>query len=211
MQEKKILIIEDETSISNILEYKLKKAGYIVKTANTGKDGLVQLNNFNPDLTLLDLQLPDMTGFDICRHIKNNYQKPVIILTARNTHEAKNHGKEVGADDFITKPFDFNNLLVRIASILNTSPRKTKITSNIQVKKNTQPRNRQDQAYINEIAHELKTPLTIIMGFTQLLKAENSSSIELYQTAIDSIELESKNLLDATEKVISIAREGLLY
>lgn len=207
MQLKKILIIEDEISIANILKFKLEKADYITKSAKNGKDGLKQLSSFNPDLILLDLQLPDMCGFEICKKIKDNFQKPVIILTAKNTNESKKYGKKVGADDYITKPFNIDILLDRITTILETSSCCDKIAPSYKIQQTIQPTDLKNQVSINEIAHELKTPLTIILGYTQLLRAESNNSVELYQIALDNIELESRNLLDATEKVISLAKE----
>lgn len=114
MESNRILIIEDEKSISDILTYKLSKEGFNVKNVDTGHEGLNILTNFNPNLILLDIMLPDMSGFDICSEIKSKKDIPIIMLTARNDEIDINRGLEVGANEYITKPFDINELLVKI-------------------------------------------------------------------------------------------------
>lgn len=114
MEQHKILIIEDERSILEILTYKLNKEGYSVRSANTGREGLNVLNDFNPNLILLDLMLPDMSGFDICIEVKSKHNVPIIMLTARNDIFDRDRGLELGAREYITKPFDINELLTTI-------------------------------------------------------------------------------------------------
>jgi DNA-binding response OmpR family regulator len=114
----KILIIEDELSICDILSYKLKKEKYIVRYCTSGKEGLKQVESFKPNLILLDIMLPDMSGFDICKNITVNYNIPIIMLTARNDITDKLIGLELGADDYITKPFDIREVAARIKVVL---------------------------------------------------------------------------------------------
>ena len=118
MLKNKILIIEDEESICDILSYSLRKEGYFVKCAFNGSDGLKLIENFSPNLVILDLMLPDMSGFDICRKITVNYKIPIFMLTARNDIVDKVLGLELGADDYITKPFDIREVIARIKVIL---------------------------------------------------------------------------------------------
>lgn len=115
MEKKRILVVEDEYSINDGLTFALRKEGYEVRSAFNGKEALELVENFKPDLVLLDLMLPDMDGFDICKEIsKNSY---VIMLTARGEIFDKIVGLELGADDYIVKPFEIKEVLVRIKVI----------------------------------------------------------------------------------------------
>lgn len=115
MDKKRILVVEDEYSINDGLTFSLRKEGYDVRSAFNGKAALELVESFKPELVLLDLMLPDMDGFDICREIsKNTY---VIMLTARGEIFDKIVGLELGADDYIVKPFEMKEVLVRIKVI----------------------------------------------------------------------------------------------
>lgn len=115
MDRKRILVVEDEYSINDGLTFALRKEGYDVRSAFNGKEALELVENFKPDLVLLDLMLPDMDGFDICKEIsKNTY---VMMLTARGEIFDKIVGLELGADDYIVKPFEIKEVLVRIKVI----------------------------------------------------------------------------------------------
>ncbi|MBU3133202.1 response regulator transcription factor [Clostridium gasigenes] len=111
---KKILVIEDESYINDILTTALKSEGYLVRSAFNGAEARELLNTFNPNLTLLDVNLPDESGFDLCKFINNTYSIPIIMLTARNDVFDKVLGLELGADDYITKPFHIKEVLTRI-------------------------------------------------------------------------------------------------
>ncbi|MCE3200123.1 response regulator transcription factor [Paenibacillus sonchi] len=117
MNPKKILLIEDEDSIRDLLAYILRKEGYVTKEAATGTQGLEILQNFKPDMLLLDLMLPDMSGFDICKQVSLNSAIPVIMITAKSDTMDKILGMEIGADDYITKPFDSREVIARIRAI----------------------------------------------------------------------------------------------
>ncbi|WP_195986891.1 response regulator transcription factor [Clostridium sp. D53t1_180928_C8] len=110
----KILVIEDDESINDILINSLRVEGYIVKSAFNGKEGRGLLSTFLPDLTLLDINLPDESGFDLCKFINSDYGIPIIMLTARNDVFDKVLGLELGADDYITKPFHIKEVLTRV-------------------------------------------------------------------------------------------------
>ena len=115
MEKKRILVVEDEYSINDVLTFALRKEGYEVRSAFNGKEALELVENFKPDLVLLDLMLSDMDGFDICKEIsKNTY---VMMLTARGEIFDKIVGLELGADDYIVKPFEIKEVLVRIKVI----------------------------------------------------------------------------------------------
>ncbi|MCQ2565948.1 MAG: response regulator transcription factor [Clostridia bacterium] len=111
---KKILIIEDEKAISDIIKFNLVKEGYEVETAYDGPDGLAKAQTCGADLVLLDIMLPGMDGFEVCRKIRETSNVPVLMLTAKEEEVDKVLGLELGADDYITKPFGMRELIARI-------------------------------------------------------------------------------------------------
>ena len=112
---KKILIVEDEKNIVDILSFNLSREGYDTLEAYDGEMGLRLALEENPDLILLDLMLPKMDGFDVCRAVREkNRSTPIIMLTAREEESDKVLGLELGADDYITKPFSMRELLARV-------------------------------------------------------------------------------------------------
>ena len=111
---KKILIIEDEKAISDIIKFNLVKEGYLVETAYDGIDGLAKALSVGADLVLLDIMLPGMDGFEVCRKIRETSNVPVLMLTAKEEEVDKVLGLELGADDYITKPFGMRELIARI-------------------------------------------------------------------------------------------------
>lgn len=115
---KTILIIEDEEDIRDIVAHYIKKEGYIVKTAENGKDGISIVLNEKIDLIILDLMLPDISGYDVCREVSKGNNIPIIMLTARNDIVDKVRGLELGADDYITKPFDVREVVARVNACL---------------------------------------------------------------------------------------------
>jgi len=120
----KIFIIEDETSIIQLVQHNLKKNGFVVSSSENGNDGLKELKKFQPDLLLLDWMLPDLSGIEICKNIRkdNSFKNlPVIMLTAKGEEEDKIKGLNSGVDDYLTKPFSFNELMARIKAVLRRS------------------------------------------------------------------------------------------
>ena len=104
--QKTVLIVEDEKNIVDILRFNLQREGYRTLEAYDGEDGLAQAVSASPDLILLDVMLPKMNGFDVCKSLRSQGSNvPVIILTAREEESDKVLGLEIGADDYITKPF----------------------------------------------------------------------------------------------------------
>ena len=114
----RILIIEDEKPIADILQYDLKKEEFEVKCAYTGAEGLRITEEFAPHLVLLDWMLPDLSGVDILKLLTEKYSMPVIMLTARGTIDDKVYGLSCGADDYITKPFDLREVNMRVQAVL---------------------------------------------------------------------------------------------
>jgi DNA-binding response OmpR family regulator len=115
----KILAVDDEKSILLGLEENLLYAGYDVLTASDGPGALELVMHENPDLVLLDIMLPGISGFEVCRRLRDKgLQVPVIMLTARGDEFDKLHGFEVGADDYVTKPFSIDELMARVKAVL---------------------------------------------------------------------------------------------
>ena len=124
----KIFIIEDETSIIQLVQHNLEKEGFVVSSSTNGNDGLKELKKFEPNLLLLDWMLPGLSGIDVCKSLRRdkNYKNlPIIMLTAKGEEEDKVKGLESGVDDYITKPFGFNELMARIKALLRRSDPKT--------------------------------------------------------------------------------------
>ena len=113
-----MLIVEDESSIASFVSLYLKKAGYDVQVATTGGEALEKADEHAPSLIVLDLMLPDMDGIDVCRRLRKRSDVPILMLTARDEDIDKIIGLEVGADDYMTKPFNPRELVARIKSIL---------------------------------------------------------------------------------------------
>ncbi len=110
----KILIVEDEKPISDILKFNLEKEGYQVETVYNGREALEIALEGGFDLLLLDVMLPEVDGFQICRKVREKYNTPIIILTAKEEEVDKVLGLELGADDYITKPFSVRELMARV-------------------------------------------------------------------------------------------------
>ena len=114
----KVLIIDDEKNIVDILKFNLVKEGYETIEAYDGKEGVIKALTQNPDIILLDIMLPEYDGFAVCRMIREKIQTPIIMLTAKEEEMDKVIGLEMGADDYVTKPFSPRELIARIKSNL---------------------------------------------------------------------------------------------
>jgi len=113
-----VLVVEDETSIASFVAAYLKNAGYGVRTASTAQSALAELASEPPAIIVLDLNLPDGDGVELCRHIRKSSDVPILMLTARDEDVDKIIGLEVGADDYMTKPFNPRELVARVKSVL---------------------------------------------------------------------------------------------
>ena len=114
----KALIIEDDANIADLLRIYLEKEGFEVKIASDGGEGIAFHRSFQPDLILLDVMLPVMDGWAVCRSIREESKVPIIMLTAKEETQDKVQGLELGADDYVTKPFDVKELIARIHAVL---------------------------------------------------------------------------------------------
>ncbi|MGL4362822.1 MAG: response regulator [Cellulosilyticaceae bacterium] len=114
----KLAIIEDEKAISDIIKYNLAKEGYEIYTAYDGEEGLKLIEKLNPDLILLDIMMPKMDGIEVCKKVRQTKDTPIIMLTAKAEEIDKVVGLELGADDYMTKPFGMRELIARIKANL---------------------------------------------------------------------------------------------
>jgi DNA-binding response OmpR family regulator len=117
-QTQTVLVVEDESSIASFVSLYLKNAGYTVRTAANGTEALTQAAKGDLTLIILDLMLPDIDGIEVCRRIRKSSDVPILMLTARDEDVDKIIGLEVGADDYLTKPFNPRELVARVKSIL---------------------------------------------------------------------------------------------
>jgi len=124
---KKILIIEDEHKLVETLSYNLRAEGYTVFTAATGEEGLDQARRRQPELVILDLMLPQMGGIEVCRILRQESEIPILIITAKTSEIDKVVGLEMGADDYMTKPFSMRELLARVRALLRRTAQTQKV------------------------------------------------------------------------------------
>lgn len=113
-----MLVVEDEESFRDALQYMLTREGFEVIIAPNGAEGIRLFDAKNPDLVLLDLMLPEVSGTDVCKYIRSKSSTPIIMLTAKDTEIDKVVGLELGADDYVTKPFSTRELLARIRAVM---------------------------------------------------------------------------------------------
>ena len=118
-----VLIVEDDQNIAELLQLYLEKEGYAVTIAGDGGVGLVKFRAIKPDIVLLDVMMPVMDGWTVCKTIRSESQTPIIMLTAKSETDDKITGLKSGADDYITKPFEMREVLARIEAVLRRSDR----------------------------------------------------------------------------------------
>lgn len=124
----KVLIIEDDNMIGDMLSMYLSEEGYMVKRAETGKEGLELLSSYYPNILLLDLLLPDGDGFKLCAEIRTKSNLPILIVSMKTDVMDRVHALEVGADDFLCKPYSMKELTARIAALLRRSQIQTQLS-----------------------------------------------------------------------------------
>ena len=127
MSQTAVLIVEDEENLLEALKYSFERAGYNVLSASDGEAAVTVARRLKPDLVLLDVMLPRLDGFEVCRILRLETDAPILMLTARGEEADRITGLELGADDYVTKPFSMRELLVRVRNILKrTEPPRTR-------------------------------------------------------------------------------------
>lgn len=180
---KKALIIEDEAAISDLLAYSLSREGISIDTAYDGITGLNKAKDGKFDLIVLDLMLPDMSGFDICKELSNTLGIPIIILTAKSDIVDKVVGFELGAFDYITKPFDVREVIARVKALL---------------KRTDQEAERKAQTFYSQITQNL----SIYLNERKVLR--NGNAVELTPKEFDLLVflLENRGTVFTREKLL---------
>lgn len=125
MQDKTILVVDDEKPIADILQFNLTKEGFTVHCAYDGEEALEKVEEVKPDLMLLDIMLPKRDGMEVCREVRKKYDFPIIMLTAKDSEIDKVLGLELGADDYVTKPFGTRELIARVKANLRRNMKAT--------------------------------------------------------------------------------------
>jgi two-component system response regulator RegX3 len=178
---KHILLIEDEPGIAEPLVYQLEKASYSVVWSADGNEGLERFKADGADLVLLDLMLPGMSGEDVCREIRRNSDVPVIMLTAKDDEVDKVVGLEIGADDYVTKPFSTRELIARVKAVLRrgtgTSPTDVFVAGDIRLDPD-----RRELTVQGEAVHLAKKEFDLLE-----LLMENSGRVVSRETLIDRV------------------------
>ena len=114
----RILIADDDSNIAELISLYLTKEGYETQIASDGKEALKMVGSFSPDLIILDIMMPEMDGYEVCREVRKNSMTPIIMLTAKGETFDKVLGLELGADDYMVKPFDTKELVARVKAVL---------------------------------------------------------------------------------------------
>ncbi|QSF45404.1 response regulator transcription factor [Paenibacillus tianjinensis] len=122
---KKVLVVDDEQSISSAIAYALRREGYDVDTAGDGEEALSKVRTFHPNVLVLDVMMPKLSGYDVCRRLEDRDDIGIILLTVKNDIVDKIVGLELGADDYMTKPFEIRELLARVKALLRRLEKKT--------------------------------------------------------------------------------------
>jgi len=203
----KILIVEDKQDNIDLISYFLKPQKYEIQVAMDGESAIEMVNESTPDIILLDIMLPKMNGFEVCERIKKDPKTrfiPVIMITALKELKDKIHSLEVGADDFITKPFENVELLTRVKSLLRIKK------YHDELERKNKELLRMDQ-FKDELAHlivhDIKNPIFVIQGNLQMmgmgLNEPNSNVLKKY---VDRIERSTQNLLRMVLNLIDITK-----
>lgn len=164
---KSILIIDDDAKLNDLLREYLGKNNFTATAVENPKDGLVKLKNNHYDLIILDVMLPVMDGFETMKLIRKDYETPVVMLTARGEVTDKVVGLELGADDYLPKPFEPRELLARIQSVLRRSELKLKKNENITLKDLIVDANKRNASYHNKDMELTSTEFELLLLFVK--------------------------------------------
>ena len=217
---KKILLVDDEPEILEICRDYLKASGYDVVTAKDGVQGLAAFRREKPDLIVLDLMLPEMDGLDVCRAIRRESNVPVIMLTARVEETDKLVGLEIGADDYMTKPFSPRELVARVRVVLRRvsgdSTAEVIRVDNVSLDRahyEVQIRERTVQLTSTEfeIMATLMSQPGRIFSRNQLLTAVHGVAFESYERAIDSHIRNLRHKLEPDELIFTVHGVGYKF
>ena len=217
---KKILVIDDETKIVEICSDYLQAAGFDILTAADGLQGLALARSQKPDLVVLDLMLPGMDGFDICRSLREESKVPIIMLTARIEETDKLAGLELGADDYITKPFSPRELVMRVRTVLRRASGDSSSdvirAGGVTLDRTRYQVNLSDRSVLLtstefELLATMMSQPGRIFSRSQLLNAVHGVAFESYERAIDSHIRNLRRKLEPGEYIITIHGVGYKF
>lgn len=220
-KKQKILVVDDSEFIVELIDRTLSECGYLISKAYDGEEALYQVAVDEPDLIILDVMMPKMSGLEVCRKLKSNKKTmliPVVLLTAKNFVEDKITGLETGADDYITKPFNTKELQARIQGLINKKLSQVKV---VEVEKQEAL-----ETLAEEVAHEVRNPVTAIGGFARRImnKLPEDSQLKVYAQMIineaerletmvgeiaefKEIDVSADKLVDIPEIVVSVLEQ----
>jgi len=201
----KILIVDDEPDTVELLKKRLRFEGYDTLEAYDGAECLKQTAAGNPDLVILDVMMPDMDGYEVCRRLKSNRSTahiPVLMLTAKRELESKIKGLDVGAHDYLAKPFDYKELSARIKSLLSMETAKEKLVQ--------EEKSEALDHMMDELAHELRNPITSIGGFARRVH-ENLAEGDPNRKYLQIIISEVARLEKMVKNLIELKTSGISY
>ena len=211
----KVLIVDDNPKIMAIAKAHLKKEGLEVLCVEDGKSALESARQKNPDLILLDVDMPDMSGFEVCQILKDDTELsmiPVVFLTAADDNASRVRGLDLGAVDYVIKPFDSFELRARVRAALRTKQLQDQLaTLNHELEGRVDQRTeeikqllKQKDAFVNQLSHDLKTPLTPLIALLPMVaeRTEDTESKRMLDLIMDNVNY-MKNL---TERTLQLAQ-----
>lgn len=193
-----ILIVDDEEIARDILQGFLFRGGYRMAFASTGREALAYVEQSPPDAILLDVMMPDIDGFEICRRLKASKRWrhiPIILITAMGGREELIRGLEAGADDFLFKPINDLELRARVRSLLRIKKQYDELQANLEM--------REDLAHM--IVHDMRTPLSAILGYSELLLLQQTLMPE-YADSIAKIHVQAQRLNSFINDMLMVAK-----
>ncbi len=208
MSGERILIVEDDEDLVNLLEYNLSRNGYTTMAALNGLDACYLIEEEKPDLILLDIMLPGLSGLEICKIIRSHDNEetsdiPIIMLTALGSPEAKLKGIETGADDYIPKPFVLKEVLLKVDRLIDREKKKRQLDTKV---KKLEAGEKQQTDFQNMLFHELKTGLCIIGGYSSRIAEKRVLSPEGYRHYAGVIKECSGSLISLAEEMLILSR-----
>ncbi len=209
MPEGRILIVEDDRDLAHLLEYNLTKKGYTTMAASDGLTAWRMIEEEKPDLILLDLMLPDLNGWEICRIVRSHKHEeisetPVIMLTALSAPENKLKGLELGADDYIPKPFTIKEVLLKVARLVRKKRTYQELNTRVQ---ELESRENQQADFQNILFHELRNQLMVISGFSsKMAEKDRVFSSAKYQSYAGIVKKSSDFLGSLAEEILLFSK-----